>query len=425
MAAVLLWAALPRGGLALALGVGLIPLTRILYPQGFLWFAPLPGLLHALYAPFPLWLADWAATSASLLLLGLFLAAQGRPLASLFLLPPALDLGPWGLFLLGLLHGVNLLEGALSQGREGRVALALPPRALLLPLLLGLGMAGLAYLPFPASSLPLPHLSPFGPAEALGGGMEPGESAVYQTPEGGFPAWVGFLNRALGYALPLALALLLFSLWPLAGRGERLPYRGGHLLPLLMALLAFALFLLYLGTLGGGEGREAGTPPASLWAPGEGPRPEAIPGPRRLGEVGVALAGFSALLTLAFFSLLLLAVWRRSRGEGEVRAGARTAPRGQALGETLPEDRVRRAYLKALRALGAQGWPRQAWEGPLEYGERVARSFPEVRASLFALTRLYLPVRYGGGAGEGAAEQAEGILESILKLCSIRASSRP
>ncbi|MEN2982029.1 MAG: DUF4129 domain-containing protein [Thermus sp.] len=423
MAAILLWVALPRGGLALALGAGLIPLARTLYPQGFLWFAPLPGLLHALHAPFPLWLADWATTSASLLLLGLFLAAQGRPLASLFLLPPALALGPWGLFLLGLLHGVNLLEGAFREGEEGRVALALPPRALFLPLLLGLGAAGLAYLPLPAPGLPLPHLTPPGLPAAPGEGME--GSVTYQPPEGGFPAWVGFLNRALGYALPLALALLLLSLWPLAGRGEKLPYRGGHLLPLLLALLAFTLLLLYLGTLGGGEGRGAGTPPAGLWAPEEGPRPEAIPGPRRLGEVGVALAGFSALLTLALFSLLLFAVWRRPRGEGEAGEGGRPAPQGQAPEETLPEDRVRRAYLRALQALGAQGWPRQAWEGPVEYGERVARSFPEVREPLFALTRLYLPVRYGGRAGEAAAERAEGALESILKLCSIRASGRP
>lgn len=425
LALALLLLAFPGQAIPLVAGGGLLLLGRRFYPGGFLWLAFLPGLLHAGGAPFPLWLGGWALTSGLLLLLGLFLALRENPLASLFLLPPSLLLGPMGLFLLGLLHGVNLLEVVYRRARERGEAFRMDPKAVGLPLALGLLAASLAHLPLPHPSFALPHLEAPGFRATQEAGGEGGEGGVYQAPEGGFPAWVGLLNRALGYALPLSLLFLLLALLPFLGRGERLPYRGAHLLPLLLAFLAFALFFLYLGTLGGGEsGGTSGpmpSPPASLEAPAQ----EGVPGPRGLGEVGVAFAALGALFTLALLLALVLFLWRHREGDKRGNREAKAEGQGRPWREPLPQDRVRRAYLRALRALKARGLPRQAWEGPWEYQARVATLLPEVGEALSGLTRLYLPVRYGGRAGKETAEEAEAFLETILRLCSTNASARP
>ena len=78
--------------------------------------------------------------------------------------------------------------------------------------------------------------------------------------------------------------------------------------------------------------------------------------------------------------------------------------------------------MKALKALGL---PRLASEGPLEYLERVSPLLPGLREPLSELTRLYLPVRYGGRTGEEEAERAEALLGDILRLCSSPASKGP
>ncbi|WP_243027887.1 DUF4129 domain-containing protein [Thermus albus] len=421
-----LLALLPLWTPPLAVGVFLLHLAKRFYGGAFLWGAFLPGLLHALASPFPSWLQGWALTSGLLLLYGLFLATKARPLSSLFLLPPALWLGPLGLFLLGLLHGFSLLEEAHRRAQEKGERFWSPSSALWVPGILGLLLAGLAFLPLRLPALPLPtppslslHASP----ETR---PQPGEEVVYQAPREGFFPWVAFLNRALAYAGPLALLLILLALLPLLGRGERLPYRGMHLLPLVLALLAAGLFLLYLGSLGGGESVPGSTPSASTPVPPQesGPK-EAVPGPRRLGEVGVALAGLSALVTLGLLSLLAFLVWRhRERGGQETdRSFEPQVPR--SFKETHPQNRVRRAYYQALKALKKSGLPRMASEGPLEYLGRVSPLLPGLREPLDGLTRLYLPVRYGGEAGEEEAERAETLLADILRLCSSPASKGP
>ncbi|MEZ0322618.1 MAG: DUF4129 domain-containing protein [Thermus sp.] len=421
-----LFLSLPVWALPSALGILLLHLGKRFYPGAFLWGAFLPGLLHAFTLPFPTWLQGWALTSGLLLLYGFFLAAKARPLSSLFLLPVALGLGPWGLFLLGLLHGVNLLEEAHVRAQERGERFWTPPSTLWIPGILGLLLAGLAFLPLYLPALPLPTLAPPSLQASPEAKSQPGEEAAYQAPEEGFSPWVAFLNRALAHAQPLALLLLLLALLPLLGRGERLPYRGLHLLPLLLALLAGGLFLLYLGTLGGGESAWGTSPSAPMPTPSQesGPK-EAVPGPGRLGEVGMALAGLSALFTLELLSLLAFLVWRhRDREEQEAAQGipARSSKRFQ---ETLPQDRVRRAYFQALKALKALGLPRMASEGPLEYLERVSLPLPGLREPLEGLTRLYLPVRYGGRTGEEEAERAEALLGDILRLCSSPASKGP
>lgn len=421
-----LLALLPLWTPPLAVGVFLLHLAKRFYGGAFLWGAFLPGLLHALASPFPSWLQGWALTSGLLLLYGLFLATKARPLSSLFLLPPALWLGPLGLFLLGLLHGFSLLEEAQRRAQERGEPFRTSASTLWVPGILGLLLAGLAFLPLRLPALPLPTPPSLSLQASPETGPGPKEVVAYPTPQEKPPPWVAFLNRALAFAEPLALLLIPLALWPLLGRGERLPYRGVHLLPLLLALLVAGLFLLYLGTLGGGESAPESTPSASVPTPSQENSPqEALPGPGRLREVGLALAGLSALFTLGLLFLFLFVVWRyRERG----RPG--TTPKegvqaSQAFPEALPQDRVRRAYFQALKALKRAGLPRQASEGPLEYLERVSPLLPGLREPLWGLTGLYLPVRYGGKAGEEEAERAETFLKDILRLCSSPASTEP
>ncbi len=150
--------------------------------------------------------------------------------------------------------------------------------------------------------------------------------------------------------------------------------------------------------------------------------PRVEPGPRALGEVGVGLAALSALLTLALLALSLLLAWR-ARGKeegGEKEETGRTG--GIPHEEALPQDRVRRAYALALKALRREGFPRLPSEGPLAYQARIARAFPEAASALARLTGLYLPVRYGGKVGEKWAREAEEALKGILSVCSTNGS---
>jgi hypothetical protein len=399
-------------GLPALLGPPLLLLGRKVHPEGFLWLAFLPGFLHAPQAGWPLL---WAKTSLALLLFGLYLSREKGLWAPLWLLPLALYLGPWGLGLFGLLHGFHLLARVEGAG----------PLGPLLPLLLAALGLGLGHLPLPGlPELPLPAPAPIfraSPGEAGGAGG----SVAYLPPEGGFPLWVGVVDRLLAHALPLALALLLALGLLLLGQRRSLPlFRGLHLLPLLLALpLLLGLFFL-LGSLGGGEGggSQGGGPPPSS-PPSQGPV-EWVPGPRALGEVGIALAGLSALFTLAPLLALLAWAWRGRGGEeGEGEEAAPASPRAPQ--RFLPASRVRRAYLEALEALKGAGLPRRLAEGPVEYGKRVGAAFPEAHPPLARLTALYLPVRYGGRAEREEAEEAEALALRILELCSTKGSKAP
>jgi hypothetical protein len=61
----------------------------------------------------------------------------------------------------------------------------------------------------------------------------------------------------------------------------------------------------------------------------------------------------------------------------------------------LPEDTIRRWYAEALIELERRGVPKVPWRTPAEFLGEAGEAFPEVRASLTALTRAYEEVRYG------------------------------
>jgi hypothetical protein len=58
-------------------------------------------------------------------------------------------------------------------------------------------------------------------------------------------------------------------------------------------------------------------------------------------------------------------------------------------------DAAQRAWLALARRLERHGLPRQPWEAPLAYADRVAARFPESATEIRAISALYGRVRYG------------------------------
>ena len=52
------------------------------------------------------------------------------------------------------------------------------------------------------------------------------------------------------------------------------------------------------------------------------------------------------------------------------------------------------AWAEFCRPFAAAGVRREPWEGPIRFGERAARRFPEHRAAIIRVTDLYARVRY-------------------------------
>jgi transglutaminase-like putative cysteine protease len=58
-------------------------------------------------------------------------------------------------------------------------------------------------------------------------------------------------------------------------------------------------------------------------------------------------------------------------------------------------DRVQRQWLRLSRRLARHGLARQAWEGPADYAERIARAQPAKAAEIRRIATLYAGLRYG------------------------------
>lgn len=59
-------------------------------------------------------------------------------------------------------------------------------------------------------------------------------------------------------------------------------------------------------------------------------------------------------------------------------------------------DPVQKEYLRFCAKLKKRGLERRANEGPLDYGERIARRWPAQRTAAARILRLYIKLRYGG-----------------------------
>lgn len=72
-----------------------------------------------------------------------------------------------------------------------------------------------------------------------------------------------------------------------------------------------------------------------------------------------------------------------------------------------PGDRVILAYARFCAKLGRCGLPRAPAEGPSDYAARLSQRRPELAASIGAITRLYVALRYGAGTSADALREFE------------------
>ena len=69
-----------------------------------------------------------------------------------------------------------------------------------------------------------------------------------------------------------------------------------------------------------------------------------------------------------------------------------------ALRRQIAADALARAWAGIDRALRPAGLGRDAWEGPLDYAERIAALRPDLAAELRTACTLYADARYGRAA---------------------------
>ena len=84
-----------------------------------------------------------------------------------------------------------------------------------------------------------------------------------------------------------------------------------------------------------------------------------------------------------------------------------------------PADALARAWAGIDRALRPAGLGREAWEGPLDYAERIAALRPDLAADLRAACTLYANARYGDAA------QAPAVLALKARARALRRQRTP
>lgn len=96
----------------------------------------------------------------------------------------------------------------------------------------------------------------------------------------------------------------------------------------------------------------------------------------RLGLSGRGIAALVALLAAAvlaiFLALFAWATWRRR-----------------------PRDPLQKAWARFCRKLGRAGLARARWEGPADYGNRIAAALPDQAQALREICATYARLRYG------------------------------
>ncbi|WP_407569741.1 DUF4129 domain-containing protein [Deinococcus altitudinis] len=347
------------------------------------------------------------------------------PAAALLLFP-----SPGGLVAL-------LLAGLGLSGPETRPTVRLdrqgggpnPARRMLaLPLAAALALAGAGLLlgqVFPAPTRPA--------AEASGSPAMPRPSTALPASPAAAPPTSG--AAASGSAtqtasLPDDQSLLLRPLVPVTGllvlvcivlllqriRLKRAERRSTWTDYAALAAMLGTLFMVGVIGAGAGPGGLLGGPP---------PAAGALSGGQGSGAGGAALRHAPAWVTpllntgLVFATLFFAAAavylfltLRSERGEaGAGRSG--TVPHPAAPPPLPPLHRVRLAWRGLETMLAAAGLTRLASETPEEFTSRLSGLLPAAAADLHTLTRLYLPVRYGGVLSEADADAAEASAERV------------
>ena len=183
-----------------------------------------------------------------------------------------------------------------------------------------------------------------------------------------------------------------------------------------LAAMLGTLFMVGVLGAGAGPGRLLGGPP---------PAAAGLSGGRGTGTASAAVRHAPAWVTpllntglvfaTLFFAVVAVHLFLALRAErGEAAPGRPQAVPNTAAPEVLPPlHRVRLAWRGLETVLAAAGLTRLASETPEEFSSRLSGLLPAAAADLGTLTRLYLPVRYGGVLSEADAEAAEASAERV------------
>ena len=350
------------------------------------------------------------------------------PAAALLLFP-----GPGGLVAL-LLAGVSL------NGPETRPTVRLdqpasgfsPARrmlALLLAAALALAAAGLLLgqvfpaVPgkAPASSASqaasgptaAPNASPRTTATRASGGTRAGRASQTAPPPEDQALLLRPLVPVTGLLIVVCTLLLLQNT-----RLKRAERRSSWTDYAALAAMLGTLFMVGVIGAGAGQGGQPGTPAVA----------EARSGGQGTGAVTQAADHAPAWITpllnaglvfaTLFFAVVAVYLYLALRAARVETAAGRSALAPPATTpEVLPPlHRVRLAWRGLETGLAAAGLTRLASETPEEFSARLCGLLPAAAADLGTLTRLYLPVRYGGVLGESDADTAEASAEGIQKV---------
>ena len=340
------------------------------------------------------------------------------PAAALLLFPSPLGLP-------ALLLTALSLSGADSRPR---LRLESPSRARTLVLVLGaaLALVGAGVLMgriFPAApvqtgttpanvSVPksaLPSQSP--PTAAQTGSRARPRTAPQTAP---LPEDQSLLLRPL---VPLTGLLIVVCILLVFQRLRRKQLAGRNHWTEYVAALALLGTLFMVGVLGAGAGPGGFlnlSPPAAEVATGGRAIQTADTDTKSAPAWIVPLLNAGIIFATLFFAAAAVYLYRTLRAERGGLEGVLSAAPGTGGTSPLPPlHRVRLAWRGLEGVLAGAGLARAESETPEEYAGRLCVLLPAAAADLHTLTRLYLPVRYGGVLSEQGATQAEASAERI------------
>lgn len=236
-----------------------------------------------------------------------------------------------------------------------------------------------------------------------------------------------FWDYLFSLSLAVGVVIVALNLWALVtgrGRGD-LPARrqtklaGYVFLAAVIVGMIVGSRLARDGILGGRADQHPGTPGATTTGVPENAPAAYSPDFRWLP---VLLLAGAVLATVA-----ILAVRRRRRNVRTTGDGAFVDELAALLEDTLddlraepdPRRAVIAAYARTERALGAYGFPRRAFEAPLEYLDRIAaplhESQPAARRLVFELTHLFERAKFSSHEIDASMKT-----DAIASLASLR-----
>ncbi len=184
-----------------------------------------------------------------------------------------------------------------------------------------------------------------------------------------------------------------------------------------VALVALLGTLFMVSVLGAGTGPGGFlnlSPPAAQRATGGGEGQTSAANMRPAPAWIAPLLNAGIVFATLFFAAAAVYLYRTLRAERAEQPPALSA--AAADGGTFPLPplhRVRLAWRGLEGVLAGAGLARAESETPEDYAVRLSLLLPAAAADLHTLTRLYLPVRYGGVLSEANATQAEASAERI------------